>query len=281
VKLWGTDSPAGEREVLFYRTFGRDSLGVSIPACHHAAIDPIQQRGVLVLEDFHRAVQGDALQPLDRRQALALAADFARMHARRRDSPMLYRAAWLRCLPGQDRDAAWVSNRRALFLQRFGDRLDDLTRTLLYRMEPALAIARQRLDRAPSTLLHADLHLDNILFDRDRAIVLDWARCARGPAVLDLADLLFGMCRSDDVDEVLDAYAAAGESDAGEALDFAAMKDFLGGALLWRFSTSTCGIARWLPEASRGDALIAAGIQRAIDAVHLWLRRDPALFSFL
>jgi hypothetical protein len=57
VKLWDTDGPGGEREVSFYRSFGK-AVGARIPACYHAAIDPDRKRGVLVLEDLRNVVQG-------------------------------------------------------------------------------------------------------------------------------------------------------------------------------------------------------------------------------
>ncbi len=112
-------------------------------------------------------------------------------------------------------------------------------------------------------------------------MILDWARCARGPAALDLAELLFEMGRLEDLEGVLAAYLSAFEEGFGQALDADALRQQLGGALLRKVATSTCGVARWQPASPREAAMIEATIGRAIWAVEYWAGRDPALFSFL
>src|SRR5206468_1446096 len=51
--------------------------------------------------------------------------------------------------------------------------------------------ARDALSRAPATFVHADLHLDNVLFLDDGApVILDWTDACRGPGAVDFARLL-------------------------------------------------------------------------------------------
>jgi Ser/Thr protein kinase RdoA (MazF antagonist) len=55
---------------------------------------------------------------------------------------------------------------------------------------------RERLKRSPVTLIHGDLHLDNLLFAPPQhepgVTVLDWQSVARGRGVIDFALFLFG-----------------------------------------------------------------------------------------
>ena len=60
VKLWHTDSNAGDREAYFFNTFGK-TAAARIPHCYYAAIDPETDRGVLILADLAPYAQGDDL----------------------------------------------------------------------------------------------------------------------------------------------------------------------------------------------------------------------------
>jgi hypothetical protein len=108
--------------------------------------------------------------------------------------------------PSTDRAADWFADRRAVFLQRYPDSLQGSARHLLDRIGPRVALAYRRLQGSRSTLLHRDLHLDNVLFDRvtDRPVILDWALIARGSPALDLAAVVFELADLHDTDAVTD-----------------------------------------------------------------------------
>lgn len=280
IKVWDTSGPAGTGEAHFYNTFGAH-VGTRVPTCYHAATDPFTQRGILVLEDLAGAVQGDCLQQLPLELARTVAQSLAGFHATWMEHERL-QAEWLRPSGTWDLDEHWFMPRRALFLERFGDKLDDFARALLERLEHTPKVANARLEAADTTLLHGDLHLDNILFENGAApTVLDWARCARGPLVLDLDALLFDMSQLEDTNQIIAAYLSAFAGHVGWAPDEGALRYQLGGALLWRFARSTCGVARWHPESPREAALIEVSIERAVRAVRHWWTQEPSLFSFL
>lgn len=281
IKLWSTDSPAGIREVLFYRKFG-EAAGVRVPACFHAAFDLDKKRGVLILEDLRAVVQGDCLQQLSFEQAKTVAFSLAGMHATWLQNDALRQAEWLPSVSKWERDSQWFETRRTVFLERFGNQLDGFARSLLNHMEQAAKIANDRMAGAPVTLLHAELQLDNFVFERGtEPVILDWASCAKGPFTLDLAELLFEMSKLEDLEQVLAAYLTAFTELSAKELDFHTVRSQLGGALLRKFARATCGVARWLPDSPREAALINVGIQRAIQSVRYWSTQDTALFSFL
>lgn len=279
VKLWPLDGKAGAGEVHFYERFG-ERVGARVPRAYHSALDRERARGILVLEEIDRAEQGDVLVQIAPDGAAAIARELGRVHARWWGSPDLAHERWLRSLTHWGRDELWFAPRRARFLERFPDRLDSFSRRLLDRIDRAPARFNERLSDASETLIHADLHLDNILFESPGGapVILDWAGVSRAPAVLDLASLLFGIGRIEDVDVLLAVYLA--ELDAGGVeIDRPTLEHQLGGALLRRFALGTVGIARWEPQGPRELAMIEQSIERTTRMVRFWRDRDPELFE--
>jgi len=261
-KLWDTSQAAGEREVHFYREFA-NYVPIRVPACLYAAADSATSRGVLLLEDYPEVEQGDCLQYFTRDDAQRFAELLALLHADWQDSPRLA-AAWLRRLSWLERDNAWHSARRARFLERFGAQLDPLVLSFIERSELLQATANTLLTSAPVTLIHADLHLDNVLFkapDRE-AILLDWARCASGPAALDVVELAYGMTPEADQQFVLTAYVDTLRSRMTNSPDESALRTQLNGAALRACVFGTLGIANWEPDTVRGQAILASHLER-------------------
>lgn len=274
VKLWSTSQVPGPGEVGFFGTFA-PRVDCPIPACLLAAIDHDAGRGVLVLEDLSHLEQGDSTSLLSLPRARSLAHTLTGLHGPWWNDPRLHEASWLRVLPhAWDRD--WFVDRRARFMARFGDRLDEVTGPLLARIEPAYASARGRLSGTPQTLLHGDLHLDNVLIDpgSDGVVLLDWAMVGRGPAAIDLAQVLFVIGEPGDRDPLMAAYLD-GLSDHGIIVERELLAEQLAAAVLVLFVTWTCAIARWEPATERETQILDAGIERARRAVHA-MRGDIA-----
>ena len=279
VKLWDTEQ-WGIREFQFYHTFG-EQTGIRTPACLYSAVDTRNQRAVLVLEDLGSVVQGDYLVQLERGQAETVAQGLAQFHARWLADPKRFQAEWLPSLAAWQRDAEWFTSYRARFLERFGEQVDGFARVLLDAIELAPPIINARLANAPRTLLHGDLHLDNMVFEQGTTpVLLDWARCAQGPLVMDLVELLFEMIHIKDNNHILRIYLDMFDQ-CGKPLERSIVRQQLGGAILRKFTASTCGVARWQPASPREEAMIHTTIQRATQAVEYWYEQDPALFAFL
>ncbi len=77
------------------------------------------------------------------------------------------------------------------FLERWKDRLPEEIRQLVLDLRPVYREILAEIATAPETLIHTDLHLDNIAFDGSHGVtVIDWQSISRGPAAIDLAAFL-------------------------------------------------------------------------------------------
>jgi Ser/Thr protein kinase RdoA (MazF antagonist) len=98
----------------------------------------------------------------------------------------------------QERYAAHVD----LFMERCGDRLPHGISDVLERLRSRLAEVARALHARQKTLIHADLHLDNLLFDArgdERSVtVLDWQTVSIGAPAWDVALFLFASLSVDD-----------------------------------------------------------------------------------
>lgn len=155
---------------------------------------------VLVLEDLPHA-PGDQLQGATREQALSAATLLATIHSRFWNREDLDRYDWL---PGPN-DEAIAGYRRLfdltwpMFVNRFGH---DIPREQLGAAERAITRFDDVIARfaaAPTTLVHGDFRLDNLLFspsefdpDAPDAHVIDWQLAARGRGPYDLAFFMAG-----------------------------------------------------------------------------------------
>jgi aminoglycoside phosphotransferase (APT) family kinase protein len=209
-----------------------------------------------------------------------MARELAALHANWWARSELHVAHWLPSVRVLQRDPDWFSSRCELFLRRFGDRIDSASSRLLERVEAAQARANERLAEAPMTLLHADLHLDNVVFvgGTEHPVLLDWARVAQGPAALDLADLLFTMAPIEQAERILAVYLGEMHRRGVGNCDETALRHQLGGALLRKFINATCGVARWQPTSEREREMIELGLQRIEQAIKIWRVQDAELF---
>jgi thiamine kinase-like enzyme len=276
IKLWSTEGPGGVREVSFYRDFGAEA-DVRLPTCHHAALDPEAARGVLVLEDVCEGVQGDCLETVDIESAGTVADQMARLHARWWNSSRLSHAGWMPSVRTYSREPDWFEERRTKFSERFPERLHPACRSLFETAQAVVQESNELLSALPETLLHGDLHLDNIVFEPDvRAVILDWARVARGPAALDLCDVML-MVRPDDQPAILDLYVNRLRMRGVDASD-REMARGVAGAMLRKFIVCTSGLTAWYPPSPREERVLYNAMARAQEAVLAWKNQRPESF---
>ncbi len=271
-KLWNVEQ-VGQDEVLFYQTFS--NLNCRIPTCYFAATDQKQRRAVLLLEDVSGGVQGNVLKPLSKDQAIGVAASLAHLHAQWTNSPTLAETTWLKNISSWEPAPGWIESRRKRFLSRFPTSLNLNSAKMIEQLEQLVDITNIRVKSQPSTLLHGDFHLDNLLFDAENApVILDWARPVLGPPVLNLAVLLFEMAPLQYFDLLLASYSEQYNQLAEHPLNKDDLQHALGGALIRRFSQLTCGIALWEPTKPRGGQIIEHGIKQANNMIDFGLKRD-------
>lgn len=219
--LAGSASPPDERpplsieralrELHFYQ-HGELSSAVPVPRLLYGAAEEGAGRVVLLMEDLGSMVGGDVLVGSSTTQAADVLSAIAPLHARfwRSDTP-----PWL---PRSDSDHARLEERlrqhAGPFLSRFRRDLPAPVVQIIERLSRRCGVVLAALARLPQTVIHGDLHLDNIMFATTTSeapvAVLDWQTVAVGPAVRDLEPFLISSLsitdRGSALDDLLDLY---------------------------------------------------------------------------
>ncbi len=195
VAKWG-DAARGAREARFYREVA-PLCGIDLPQLLGECVDG--KRSLLLLSDVSPAKQGDVLVGATPREARALAETEARFHGRLWGGRGAEALAFLPSWHVDPSPSARVTRERLpAFLERHGDRLPSRARSVIERLPELVPSCRAALADTPSTLVHVDLHLDNVLFRRDGTpVILDWTEAVRGPAAIDFSMLLLSCMRPD------------------------------------------------------------------------------------
>jgi len=189
----GVQTLTYETEVAFYRDIA-DTVDISRPHCHFAAVEPGTPNVILVLEDLAPAEQGDQLTGCDPALAELAVLEAAKLHGPRWGDPELLRVPWLASKAGGDGALAgafamlWPG-----FVDRYRATLIDESLTVGSSMAAAGA-GWTPADPGPLTVCHADYRLDNMLFappGHPRPIaVVDWQTVRLGVGTSDVAYFL-------------------------------------------------------------------------------------------
>jgi hypothetical protein len=176
-----------EIEVAFYRDLS-PVLPVRAPRCYLAAHEPDTDGYVVLLEDLAPAVPGDQIAGCTVDDAAAAIAELPLLHGPLWNDPGLDRYTWLHG-PSEERVQGMtglVGMMAPQFLERYDATLDPEVSALVERLVPRLG-EYFRSDTGPTTVVHGDYRLDNLLFGLERVVVLDWQTVSRGPALSDLS----------------------------------------------------------------------------------------------
>lgn len=167
-----------DAEAYAYDTVLPPVVGLAHPRFEQASSDG--DVGVVVTE-FVAGEQGDVLAGCTAADAELLTRRVARLHAAwwSNPDPSLPRVYGARPRPLTDEQVERC-------LERHGEVLTDTDATVLQGLADRLDDAASVLDELPVTVLHGDLHLDNVLYTTDGPVLLDWAGVRRGPAVVDV-----------------------------------------------------------------------------------------------
>jgi aminoglycoside/choline kinase family phosphotransferase len=183
-------------EVAFYRDTATAG-GAPVPRLLFGAVDDANERVVLLLEDVGPAQQPDLLTGMSADESRAVLRAMAGFHARWWEQS----AAFPGWLPRWDADHRRRQERFAQavdpFLERHAEALPDGAPALVEGLRTQYGDSLAALAALPPTIIHCDLHADNVLLARTTdspptAFVLDWQTVALGPVVVDLNLLLVG-----------------------------------------------------------------------------------------
>lgn len=182
-----------EREAKFYRELA-PKLPVRTPRAYYADGDHDSGIYALLLEDLSPYQCGDQLAGATPEQAAAGVEWLARFHAAESGGGHSAGMDWV---PVTATDPMYQSLGPMLeavfpvFLEKFGGLLPPGTAGWVEQMVPrwGQTMAEQWL---PPTLVHADFRVDNLFFDGDTVIALDWQSIALGEGIYDLAYFVGG-----------------------------------------------------------------------------------------
>jgi len=176
------------REIRFYRSLAT-RVPIRTPRCLAAEYDSASHDFVLVLEDLTGCRVGDQLAGAD----LADAERVVRMLG------ALHGASWNRTLDGViSHDFPAQSDGMAqgfrigwpAVLERFPDLVSDVARQRAPRLGEQIPALIRRLTDTDQCLVHADVRLDNVLFDGDDTVLVDWQSVCTSSGEQDLAYFL-------------------------------------------------------------------------------------------
>jgi hypothetical protein len=273
------------REVRFYREIAPHGAALT-PHCYYAGADEATLAIAILLEDLGAAREGNVLAGCSPGEAALVLDPLARFHARWWAGAGVSAFAWLPRWGGDHRARqARYSQRVAPFLARHGHQIPGEIADLVERLGARYGAVLAALDAAPATIIHADLHLDNILFagttSAPAARVLDWQSVCVGPAAIDFALFTYGSLGADQQraagDDLFRRYHAGLVADGVRDYSLDAFRDDCRLALLRQLAGTVgwlggvdvevlAGRERQLVEAALGDGRLIAAL-RDHDAV--------------
>jgi hypothetical protein len=190
-------------ELRFYTELAA-KVPLRTPRLYWGCADSASQQGLLLLEDFSFASPGDPMAGCSMAQAETVMRELGRFHAAGALPEVWSRHPWLLAAreepsPEDDRPfrAELCGPKGDALAERIPSGLMDLAKAWLeHSSDPRL------LARAPRTLLHGDVRLDNLFFgvdDHPRSLAfIDWQLVQLGPGVLDVAYFLALSLDADD-----------------------------------------------------------------------------------
>lgn len=176
------------REIGFYRELAR---GVSGRVAHHyvALVDETGGDFVLLLEDLSPAAPGDQLAGCTPAEAVASLDELAKIHA----------SWWDKALPdwlppslagGAETNQVLYAMLVPPFSERYRGVLDSDVLGVIETFGEVMGRWGPHACAGPSTLLHGDFRLDNLMFGGGRVAAVDWQTVAQGPPMSDVAYFL-------------------------------------------------------------------------------------------
>ena len=164
---------------------------------YYGATDIENGRFVLLLEDLADARLGDALNNCSSQEAELVVHEMARFHSTWWEHPRLAGLEWLPGWGGNPEAAQnRLGQREGPFLEKFGHKLPESMRQIIHKLRSKYGGVLAELGKSPWTMIHGDLHLDNVLFNlpvtNSPITILDWQSVARGRSAIDFALFIFG-----------------------------------------------------------------------------------------
>lgn len=191
---------AYEIEVRFYREVA-PRVAVRVPAMFLAEVDPSTGWFTVLMEDIADARQGDQIEACRPAVATAVLDEMAGLHAPCWEAPDLASLEWLNRNTAETEQilSMLVASLLPGFFERYADALAPEHRHVCEVFANNVTAYVQGR-RGPSTAVHGDFRLDNLLFQRGqiRPVVVDWQTLAWGTCAADVAYFVGGCLTVED-----------------------------------------------------------------------------------
>lgn len=178
------------REIMFYREVA-PGVSMRLPRIYGSVIDPPAY--AVVMEDLSALRPGDQVRGISEQEALGIAGDIGRLHARYWGSRELDGFRWMpyENPVWQDYEEKWQS-----FTANFGGLIDARAAGLGEKLGRHILWLMNEINSRPKTIVHSDLRADNLLFgdpgSSESVIILDWQLAIKSMGAFDVARLTAG-----------------------------------------------------------------------------------------
>jgi thiamine kinase-like enzyme len=191
-----------ETEVRFYKQFSK-RIELSTPYAYYADIDIETGYFVLLLEYISDAQVGDRATGCSIADAKLIVHEIAKHHAKWWNHPELLEMKWsltdeavLTFWQG------WYQDRVHTFFEHAGLHFSNELISIVERLGTNLISVIRHFQQSPYTLIHNDLQLDNIFFNRSHTAtqltIIDWQLMSIGRGAMDIASFLGANISVDD-----------------------------------------------------------------------------------
>jgi hypothetical protein len=169
------------REVRFYQEIA-PTTSMRTPVCHYADFDPASQDFVLLLEDLGHLRIGDQVAGCTLNEARSVLKAVAGLHASAWE-PTRFPGLISHDNPMQrDGMTAGFQAGWPVVLEQFADLVPDRALSAGEKMPEAVGRLLEAMCRPPVSFSHGDIRLDNIFFDGEQVLFVDWqAICTSAP----------------------------------------------------------------------------------------------------
>ncbi len=191
-----------EAEVRFYNELA-DQTAAGMPQVYFADIVSGTADFCIVMEDLSHLELVDQSRGMSAQQAAAAVRILADIHAAWWGKVDTAELEWVPMTAGPriEMVAQMIPQIVPVFIERFAERLPPGgVEHAQWFSDHILDVYRGLAAAAPTTLIHSDYRVENLLFGdaaSDEVVVIDWQGMARGPGAYDLAYLLSGSMEID------------------------------------------------------------------------------------
>ncbi len=264
-----------EAEARFYKELA-PRTNVGLPKVYFSEIVAGTADFTIVMEDLGHMEMADQIEGMTPDQAGAAARVMADVHAAWWGNVETPELEWVPVSAGPriEMVAQLVPQMVPVFLERFADRLPEGGASHAeWFSDNILGAYRTLAAASPTTLIHSDYRVDNVMFgdpSADEVVIIDWQGLARGAGMYDIAYLLSGSmtpdarrsCERVVVDDYCDRLAGHGITyDKAAAWDDYRLGNTVGGIATSVFAGASLDLAN-----ERGFELIATMAARHFGA---------------